>query len=162
MQSQGLRRVRSLYVGRVTLVDLEIPVYWGGEGGSLFDWSGHGHSGMNNNCYSFMQILKRVLWWMKWLECIGNGKATRAPSTGTAPLPIYRPAGAPHYHTMPQCRGARLPHYATLCHREMQGCHAATVYLSEETGIPHQLNLHVLIYDIHSWEMISTASIMFV
>ena len=98
---KGFRRVRSI-LGSLRDHDGPIRVV------PLVAWR-------TGTALSLKTVKKCIL--MKWLECIGNGKATRAPPTGTAPLPIYRPAGAPHYATV------EGNHTTTICHREMQGYH---------------------------------------
>ena len=136
---KGFRRVRSI-LGTLRDHDGPIRVV------PLVAWR-------TGTALSLKTVKKCIL--MKWLECIGNGKATRAPPTGTAPLPIYRPAGAPHYATIYHCQSAKLCH--TMPQGKAGAPHCATVYLSEGKCIPHQFNHHALIHNIQSRELINTS-----
>ena len=103
---------------------------------------------------------------VKWLECIGNGKATRAP---------YRDGSPPYLST---CRGEHhiVPHcttqYATLYHTILHSMpHSVPQYVRlnnwqgsaeaplpqptslEGTGIPHKFNLHLLIQNFNPTQL---------
>ena len=103
------------------------------------------------------QILKRCAL-VKWLECIGNGKATRAPYRDGSPPYLSTCRGehhtAPHcftlYHTLPNSKPHSMPHSMPQNVRlnNWQGTTGAPLpqpTTLEGTCIPHKFNLHLLI-----------------